>query len=45
MPPCMGIGQAAGTAAALCVKKDIQPVQVDAQELREVLKKNGAYLG
>jgi len=45
MPPCMGIGQAAGTAAALCVKKGIQPVNVDAQELREVLKQNGAYLG
>lgn len=45
MPPCMGIGQAAGTAAAMCVKKNIQPAAVDAQELREVLTQNGAYLG
>ena len=44
MPPCMGMGQASGTAAALAVKQGITPRQVDAQELRSVLKANGAYL-
>lgn len=44
MPPCMGMGQAAGTAAGLAVKGNITPRQVDAQALRETLKKNGAYL-
>ena len=45
MPPCMGIGQAAGTAAALCVKEKVQPAHVDVQQLRKILKENGAYLG
>lgn len=44
MPPCMGMGQASGTAAALAVKKGITPREVDAQELRAVLKANGAHL-
>ena len=44
MPPCMGMGQAAGTAAAMAVKGEITPRQVDAQALREKLKENGAYL-
>ena len=44
MPPCMGMGQAAGTAAGLAVKGNITPRQVDAQELRSRLKENGAYL-
>ena len=44
MPPCMGMGQAAGTAAGLAVKGNITPRQVDAQALRSRLKENGAYL-
>ena len=44
MPPCMGMGQAAGTAAGLAVKANITPRQVDAQALRSRLKENGAYL-
>ena len=44
MPPCMGMGQASGTAAALAVKKGVTPREVDAQELRAVLKANGAHL-
>ena len=45
MPPCMGMGQAAGTAAALAVKGGTTVRDVDPQALRETLKKNGAYLG
>ena len=44
MPPCMGMGQAAGIAAAMAVKQGITVRKVDAQELRAVLKENGAYL-
>jgi hypothetical protein len=44
MPPCMGMGQAAGTAAALAVKDGSTVRNVDAQVLRKVLKENGAYL-
>jgi hypothetical protein len=44
MPPCMAMGQASGTAAAMAVKKGCTIRQVDAQELREKLKANGAYL-
>ena len=44
MPPCMAMGQAAGTAAAMCVKGSCTPRKLDAQKLREVLKNNGVYL-
>ena len=44
MPPCMGMGQAAGTAAALAVKEGITVRKVDVRNLREVLKERGAYL-
>lgn len=44
MPPCMGMGQAAGTAAALAVKNGCTVRDVDAQELRGVLKNNGVFL-
>ena len=44
MPPCMGMGQAAGTAAALAVKEGTTVRSVDAQNLRQVLKNRGAYL-
>ena len=44
MPPCMAMGQASGTAAALAVKQGITPREVDAQQLRSVLKANGVYL-
>ena len=44
MPPCMGMGQAAGIAAALAVKDGTTVRNVDVQNLREVLKENGAYL-
>ena len=44
MPPCMAMGQAAGTAAALAVQTGKTVRQVDAEKLRAVLKENGAYL-
>ena len=44
MPPCMGMGQAAGIAAALAVKEGTTVRKVDVQNLRKVLKENGAYL-
>ena len=44
MPPCMGMGQAAGIAAAMAVKQDTTVRKVDTQELRKLLKENGAYL-
>ena len=44
MPPCMGMGQAAGTAAALAVKDGCTVRQLDAQKLRKVLKERGACL-
>lgn len=44
MPPCMAMGQAAGTAAALAVLSDCPPSRLDAGLLRQKLKENGAYL-
>lgn len=44
MPPCMAMGQAAGTAAALAVKRGAAPRQVGPEELNRALKSGGAYL-
>ena len=44
MPPAMALGQAAGTAAALCLKDGVQPDNLDYGELRDALTKGGAYL-
>jgi hypothetical protein len=44
MPTCMAVGQAAGTAMALAYKHDIQPSEIDVQELRSELKKAGAIV-
>ena len=35
---CMAYGQAAGTAAAIAAKRNIEPRAVDANELRRTLK-------
>ncbi|MBO3840875.1 MAG: FAD-dependent oxidoreductase [Candidatus Brockarchaeota archaeon] len=43
-PNMRAIGQAAGVAAALCVKKGVRPRQLDGKELRETLIQQGAYL-
>ena len=44
MAPCMSIGQAAGTAAALASKSGITPRQVNPLELRKTLQKQGDRL-
>ncbi|MCE5251999.1 FAD-dependent oxidoreductase [bacterium] len=44
MPIVWSLGQAGGTAAALCIRKKITPGQVDAAGLRKLLTDQGAYL-
>ena len=41
MPICANMGQAAGIAAALCCKEDIQPRDVMVPELQKLLLQNG----
>lgn len=45
MPVCMGLGQAAGTAAALCARHAISPADVDIAELQSTLLEQDVYLG
>ncbi len=44
MGTCMAIGQAAGTAAALAVRGDISPREVNVEELRRMLRADGALV-
>lgn len=44
MPPCVAMGQAAGTAAALAVLHNTHPSVIDTALLIEELKKDGVYL-
>jgi hypothetical protein len=44
MGTCMAIGQAAGTAAALALRHDASPRELDVQELRSVLRSDGALV-
>ena len=44
MPPCMAMGQAAGTAAALSVKSNVAVRNIDVTSLRKELIKNGVML-
>ena len=44
MPPVCSIGQAAGMAAALCVKKNTLPPELDGTEVRRELAAAGAWL-
>lgn len=43
-PTWMSLGQAAGVAAHVCLQKDQQPRNVDIQEVRRILKKQGQIL-
>jgi hypothetical protein len=44
MPTLMAVGQGAGVGAALAVKKHMEPREVEASEVREILLENGAIL-
>ncbi len=45
MPPCMGIGQAAGAAAAQALSCGEDVRTLDTERLRRTLKEQGVYLG
>ncbi len=42
--PCMAMGQAAGVAAALAVRKKTTPLEVPLNDIKELLIKNGAIV-
>ena len=44
MPPACSIGQAAGTAAAMCLRQQIVPAELDGVTLRKQLRAMGADL-
>jgi len=44
MPTCFNMGQAAGTAAALAVKNNITPREVEVATLRKILREQGAII-
>ncbi|QQO11029.1 FAD-dependent oxidoreductase [Breznakiella homolactica] len=44
MPPCYGIGQGAGTAAALAVSANKNPGEIDIKELQKNLINQGVFL-
>ena len=45
MPPCMAMGEAAGTAAALALKANVAPRALDAAALVSRLRELGVFLG
>ncbi|TMV47614.1 FAD-dependent oxidoreductase [Paenibacillus mesophilus] len=44
-PIAMAIGQAAGTAAALCATGQVKPRELDVRQVQEALTRQGAVLG
>jgi hypothetical protein len=44
MPNCTALGQAAGTAAALCVQQSVTPRRLDRAVLRKKLLEDGAII-
>jgi len=45
MPMCYKTGQAAGTAASLCIKSDLTPRGISVAELQTILRGDGMFLG
>jgi hypothetical protein len=45
IPCCIAFGQAAGTAAAMAVRRGVAPSRIDQERLCAALKEQGAYLG
>lgn len=45
MPPAFAMGQAAGTSAALAVRGQTRPRDIDVAELQRALVEDGAYIG
>lgn len=45
MATCMGMGQAAGTAAAMCIEQEVTPRALDVHALRSRLREQGAHMG
>lgn len=44
MPPCFGMGQAAGTAAVMSIQEKCDVADVNVQKLRTILKNDGCFL-
>lgn len=44
MPICMAMGEGAGVGAALAVKQGISPREVDAEQIREILRRSNVLL-
>jgi len=44
-PVCMLTGQAAGTAAGICISDKVLPREVTIEKLQKTLKENGVFLG
>lgn len=44
IPSCLGMGQAAGIAAALCIENNVLPCDADVKNIREILLKQNAIL-
>ena len=43
--PCFAMGQAVGTAAAMCVQQDRTPAMLDVGLLQQRLRQDGAFIG
>jgi hypothetical protein len=44
MATCMAMGEAAGRAAAMCVREEISPADVDVRRLQTELLAHGTWL-
>ncbi len=45
MVPCIGMGEAAGTACAMSIKQDITPRELEIKKLQAQLRKQGGIIG